>query len=236
MYGIIYKATSPTGKVYIGQTVQPLERRKRVHLCHSKISDTYFQRAIRKYGFDIFIWDEIDTAENAEELNAKEIYWISFYKSNNPNYGYNNQEGGMGGIPNTETRQKMSKALKGNKRMVGKRHSEETRRKIGEAQVGNKKSLGKRRTEETCRKVSQALLGHSVSEETRIKLSNVHKGKHLGTNNENAKLTEEQVREIKIAIANGETGAALARKYGVGHTTISGIKSGRVWAWLKIPA
>ena len=56
--------------------------------------DTYFARAIRKYGPDNFIIEEIDTAQTKEELNEKEIYWIDFYNSNSPDIGYNMTHGG----------------------------------------------------------------------------------------------------------------------------------------------
>ena len=43
--------------------------------------DTHFARAIRKYGKDNFIIEEIDSAFSQEELNQKEQYWIQYYNS-----------------------------------------------------------------------------------------------------------------------------------------------------------
>lgn len=45
----------------------------------------------------------------------------------------------------------------------------------------------------------------------------------------NAKLTEQAVREIRVALASGETGLALAERYGVKFAAISKIKTGRLW-------
>ena len=103
MYGIIYKATFPNGKVYIGQTTKDLEMRKKRHYAQMKSSikdkkdDSVLMRAFKKYGFEKVKWEIIDTAFTKEELNQKEIYWINFYKSyikfENSN-GYNSTLGG----------------------------------------------------------------------------------------------------------------------------------------------
>ena len=58
MKGIIYKSTSPSGKAYIGQTINE-NKRKRQHIANSKNSNSKyyylpFYAAIRKYGFDSF--------------------------------------------------------------------------------------------------------------------------------------------------------------------------------------
>lgn len=97
MYGIIYKATNiKNDKIYIGQTTQSLEQRIYMHYYRAKhsleITHTHFINAIRKYGEDSFQWEIIDEAENADELNQKEIKWIEFY--NSVNNGYNIQKGG----------------------------------------------------------------------------------------------------------------------------------------------
>lgn len=44
-----------------------------------------------------------------------------------------------------------------------------------------------------------------------------------------AKLTWEQVKEIRTRRAAGESGTALAREYGVHHMSIYGIASGKYW-------
>lgn len=82
----IYKITNiQNNKVYIGQTIRPINQRFHRHL--NNILDTHFARAIRKYGKDSFIIEEIDTAQTQDELNQKEQYWIRFY--NSVEEGYN---------------------------------------------------------------------------------------------------------------------------------------------------
>lgn len=91
----IYKITNDlNGKVYIGQTIRPVEKRFRRHILdalHCKI-DTHFARAIQKYGEEHFSWEIIDTAESAEELNDKEVFWINYYDA--CHQGYNTSPGG----------------------------------------------------------------------------------------------------------------------------------------------
>lgn len=86
MYGIIYKATFPNDKVYIGQTKYTLEQRKQQHYSHFKKSknpkkDLIITRAFNKYGFENVTWEIIDIANNKEELDSKEIFWINYYRS-----------------------------------------------------------------------------------------------------------------------------------------------------------
>ncbi len=86
----IYKITNiQNNKIYIGQTIRPIEQRFRRHIndALNNVLDTHFARAIRKYGKDSFIIEQIDTASNQEELNKKEQYWIHYY--NSVNEGYN---------------------------------------------------------------------------------------------------------------------------------------------------
>lgn len=86
----IYKITNiQNNKVYIGQTIRPIEQRFKRHIndALNNILDTHFARAIRKYGKENFIIEQIDTAQTQEELNQTEQYWIQYY--NSVNEGYN---------------------------------------------------------------------------------------------------------------------------------------------------
>ena len=89
IYGIIYKITNiQNNKVYIGQTIRPIEQRFRRHLndaLNNKL-DTHFARAIRKHGAAAFSIEQIDTAASQEELSEKEQYWIRFYNSIDDGY------------------------------------------------------------------------------------------------------------------------------------------------------
>jgi group I intron endonuclease len=80
----IYKITNiQNNKIYIGQTIRPIEQRFHRHIndALNNILDTHFARAIRKYGKNSFIIEEIDSAQTQDELNKKEQYWIQYYNS-----------------------------------------------------------------------------------------------------------------------------------------------------------
>ena len=80
----IYKITNiQNNKVYIGQTIRPIQDRFHRHIndALNNILDTHFARAIRKYGKDNFIIEQIDQAQTQDELNKKEQYWIQYYDS-----------------------------------------------------------------------------------------------------------------------------------------------------------
>ena len=91
----IYKITNKiNNKIYIGQTIKNINLRWQRHYTDalSNRVNTKFAKAIRKYGKDNFIIEEIDTAQSKEELNQKEIYWIYYY--NSILEGYNSVDGG----------------------------------------------------------------------------------------------------------------------------------------------
>ena len=96
----IYKITNKiNNKIYIGQVYNKTiyDRFKR-HIKEAHPSSfSYIDRAIYKYGKENFKCELIDIAETLQELNQKEIYWISYYNSTNKKIGYNLTKGGDGG-------------------------------------------------------------------------------------------------------------------------------------------
>ena len=92
MYGYIYKTTNlKNNKIYIGKHAK------------SEYDPTYLgsgillKRAISKYGKENFINEIIDVAESLEELNIKEINYISEYRELYGENCYNIADGGDGG-------------------------------------------------------------------------------------------------------------------------------------------
>lgn len=54
-----------------------------------------------------------------------------------------------------------------------------------------------------------------------------------GENQRGAKLSEDQVRLIKVLLAQGQlTQVEISKQFNVTNKTISYIKSGRLWGWL----
>ena len=86
-FGFIYKYTSPSGKSYVGQTVQTLLGRAKTYSGKGYRKCSLFYKAILKYGFENFqvkILDEVPI----EELDCAEAFWIEYSNSMRPN-GYN---------------------------------------------------------------------------------------------------------------------------------------------------
>ena len=97
----IYRFTNlVNGKVYIGQTKNRVEDRKRDHIlaAHKGVKSPLCA-AIRKYGEENFKFEVIATAASEQELNDLEVILIAEHKSyiRDPgSNGYNQTRGGKG--------------------------------------------------------------------------------------------------------------------------------------------
>jgi group I intron endonuclease len=140
--GIIYLIKNEiNNKIYVGQTIRSL--RDRIREYEKGFGNVYLNNAFKKYGWSNFKFEVIDTAENLEELNEKEISYIKKYNSNNKEFGYNIESGGKNAIPDTETLEKMSKSH------LGIVQSEEwINRRIAKAGTDEAKKYGKTKTED----------------------------------------------------------------------------------------
>lgn len=110
----IYKITNNiNNKLYIGQTLQSIEKRWIQHKSEAKTykKNQPLHNAIRKYGTENFTIEEIDGANSISELNYKE--WLLIYKFNSlaPN-GYNCKEGGNRPKYSNKTKEKMTNSAK----------------------------------------------------------------------------------------------------------------------------
>lgn len=138
-YGIIYKITNTkNGMIYIGQTTHSIRDRWRIH-CSKSSTCKCLKKAISEYGKEVFVIEQVDSAESREELNRKEVEWIKKENSIIPN-GYNTGKGGYQITYSYEARMKMSKHhanVRGkNNPMFGTKHSEETRKLISKRLLG----------------------------------------------------------------------------------------------------
>jgi hypothetical protein len=88
--GIIYKISSPSGKVYVGQTIHSFEDRIKGHKKKST-NCTLLKRAIDKYGEQMSY--EIIEQVPQSQLDDREIFWIKELNSLTPS-GYNCSTGG----------------------------------------------------------------------------------------------------------------------------------------------
>ena len=87
---IIYKITNLiNNKIYIGQTTETLAQRFKRHCGYQLNDNTYLHRAMKKYGVENFIIEQIDEANNQNDLDELELYWMDYYKSYDVEIGYN---------------------------------------------------------------------------------------------------------------------------------------------------
>lgn len=97
MIGIYKIENKINHHIYIGQSSNIYERWTNHKWVANKGKDnTTLYQALRKYGIENFSFEIIEEC-SLEELNEKEIYWISYYDSYNN--GYNESPGGELGTP-----------------------------------------------------------------------------------------------------------------------------------------
>ena len=110
----IYKITSPSGRVYIGQSINLLRR----ETSYSKLQDckhqTRLYNSLVKYGFTTHIFEVIEQC-TTEQLNERERHWQDFYDVLSEN-GLNcklTKTGDRSGHFSEESKQKNSNTNKG---------------------------------------------------------------------------------------------------------------------------
>lgn len=146
----IYKITSPSGKIYIGQSWDIDKRFKKYNnlYCKSqkKLYNSFIKYGVEKHTFEII--EVILTPIKQKELDEKEISYISFYKSK----GYEmlnltiGGKGTRGCIFTKETKEKMSLSRQGKKlsRETKNKMSEYSRNRTKEHKENNGKSRRKK--------------------------------------------------------------------------------------------
>jgi len=203
MHGYIYITTNLiNGKRYIGQ------KTSEIFLGNKYLgSGKYIKLAIKKYGLDNFEVELIEECNSRDELNDREVYWISYYNACKLRSFYNVAEGGhnnnISGFSEEEYKkhcEDLSKRSSGSNNpmygihlsgklngMYGRKHSDETLKKMKDCKVG------KRLSEETKQKLSVIGSGRKLSEHHKQRIREGSIGKVL---------TEEHKRNISISHAD----------------------------------
>ena len=179
----IYKITSPSNRVYIGQSID-IERRFRHYKKLACKEQVKIYNSFLKYGVDAHIFEVLELCDT-EDLNNRERYYQDLYDSvnNGLNLLYVKSEHFNGGH-SEESKKKISDSLKGrtftdeHKYKIGLGNSRrtispETREKLRIA------SSGKKASPETIEKQRQKRLGSKRSEETKKKMSESAKKRFL---------------------------------------------------------
>ena len=138
----VYKHTAPNGKVYIGITSQnPLYRWRSGY---GYKGNKHFFAAIVKNGWDNFKHEILYADLTKEEACEKEIELIEFYKSNNPNCGYNNSIGGQCsglGTHRQHSKETIEKIKRNHKGTKGYHFSNQQKMNISMSKNAAKKSV-----------------------------------------------------------------------------------------------
>lgn len=134
----IYKITSPSGKVYIGQSIDCNTRRRWYKNLNCK-GQVRLYNSIMKHGWDKHTFEVIHRCDTSE-LNDLEIYYIDLFQSFNTNNGLNMRPGGDSGrVWSDESKNKLSATLR-EQWSTGKRKdfkwSDDSRRKASISKMG----------------------------------------------------------------------------------------------------
>ena len=210
----IYKITcTVTGKFYIGSAkdIQHRLARHKSDLGRNVHHNILLQRAVNKYGKDVFEFEILEFVDNIESLIQREQHYLDTLNPCDINIGFNLvAKAGLtpSGPLSEETKAKISKTL------TGRKHTEETKLKMSEAHKGKKlpeehynkwqagkaryvekyghPMLGREKSKETIEKWRESRKNYKASEETRAKMSL----KQKGSNNPSAKLDDNKVIAI----------------------------------------
>lgn len=152
----VYMHITPCGKKYIGITGKKPEYRW--NNGKGYFNNKHFYNAIIKYGWDNI--QHIIIADNLckEDACMMEIDLIKEHETNNPLKGYNNSTGGENGS------------------LGCKRSRESIEKMLSHRNYETSWAKGKHFTEEHRKRIGKAHIGVKPSDESRAKMSRVHKG------------------------------------------------------------
>jgi len=158
-------------KVYIGSSIHIMNRwsRHRSDLEKNRSTSNKLQNSYNKNGKDNFKFSIIEECSIDDLLEREQLY-IDLFDSYNKGYNSAPKAGNtLGYSPTQETRDKISKAMKGEKNpFYGKKHSEESLKKMSKSHSGVKLS------EEHKKKIGDAQRGIPVkpfTEEHKLNIS-----------------------------------------------------------------
>lgn len=201
----IYKITNKiNNKSYIGQSIH-IERRFYEHQHESYWDDNkILYQAFRKYGLENFTFEVIEECA-PEDLNIKEQYWINFYHSY-PD-GYNMTSGGETNYGENHPKHKLTEI---DIKDIRTRYTKKERKK--EVYQLYKDRIG----ESGFSKIWKGETWKTIMPEVYTKENkefHLHDTANKGSSNGRAKLTEAEVRDIRIRRKLGESCSSVYALY-----------------------
>jgi len=191
----IYKITSPSNKIYIGQSINIEKRWKKYKNLHCK-DQIRLYNSFLKYGVNLHIFEVIEYCE-IDKLNERERFWQDYYDVCNSKLGLNcrlTKSNDKKAVINEETRLKISIGVsKSHQRpevkmkmrlsKLGKKltqeHCDNIKKSHNNIPLHIKEKLikirkntwkGKKHTEESKRKLSDSKKGIKLSDQHKINI------------------------------------------------------------------
>ena len=236
---------------YVGLTVEGARVRFHKHK-YSALNDLGYpvNRWMKKHGVENIRWIVLQQCHSQEELNKAEVFWIAELETRIDKHGYNLAYGGEGTSgythkPDAKTRQS------------GRKHSEATRRKISEAvsgRVGDESSHHKLTSEDVVKILERVWDGepsraiakdYGVGKGAILSIAQGESWSHIPRpsrdrkkpptgrfqtgERRNAKLTEDDVRDVRRRFKEGSTYREIADDYGVTRENIEMVVKRITW-------
>lgn len=204
-------------KLYVGSSVNfpQREHEHRYELRNNKHINPHLQHAWNRDGEYAFVFSTLEVVDDPSLLREREQWWLDHLTPWN-DYGYN--------VFKTVDRR-------------GTSFPEEIKQKISQTLMGRPK------TPEAIANFIRArrgksfstpwLLGRPVSDETKTKISQSRMGKYIGADNNQTKLNDDAVLDIRARLSDGESGFSLAREYGVTRRAIYQIRDFITWKHIR---
>ncbi len=233
---VIYKITSPNGKIYIGKTSNFKNRMRHYKYGDYKRQPRIFA-SLNKHGFDnhkISILDQFES--NLSFAGGKEMFWIKSYMTNYCKYpevnGLNLTDGGEGfigyKITEKERERLRKRAIDTNfgSNNKGVKYTDERKRQMSKHMKANPLNYweGKKRSEETKKKMVEnrrANGGYIQSEEQKKKRGDALRGRKRnvwwGYKRKGKKMPLEAIEKMKETKTNNNallTDDQRKEKYG----------------------
>ena len=205
------------GKTYVGSTTVGLRRRLRHHwsaLNRGAHRNSYLQNAWDKYGQQAFIAEVLEL--DPLDVVACEQLWMDALQ---PAYNISRTADVVSGYRFTaEQRARVSAALKGKPKSAEHRANIWANRQVTDEvrelmAANGRMGRGKPKTAEHRAKIGLP---------------------QRGSGNHQAKLTEDDVRDIKRRVVQGERGCDLAAEFKVSPACIRDIAKGRRWGHIVV--
>lgn len=219
----IYKLNFPNGKIYIGRTIN-LKRRMLEHNNINK-AKAPCDFAIRKYGKIKEVEILEDNFKNDEELYEREKFWINYYNATNRKIGYNISKGGKdwgwSGVDSIHSNWTKEEIEDIRKRKANKERKRDVYKDYENKNFSTFSSIWEGRS-------YRDILSELIDIKTDYSI-------YGGENRKNNKLTDSDVKRMKIMYMNGISVPEIIKEFSFcSKTTIKSALREETWKHVKV--